>query len=149
MKLYYYVILNYKHTEPKFNLQRGGGTGGTHVLLLMLGGGEVLFHHLFWGVLFHHHFWGVLFCHHFWGGSSSTTTSGGESDVTLPIMHLMLPVCSPDTNWCFWLDAVTYILLPQCIMGQGHMGPPQSWTDWLTDKHDWKYYLPAHYVCGQ
>ena len=26
--------------------------------------------------------------------------------------------------------------------GKGHMGPP-SWTDWLTDKHAWKHYLPA------
>ena len=36
------------------------------------------------GVLFHYHFWGGVLSHdHLWGD---------------PIMHLMLPVCSPNTN---------------------------------------------------
>ena len=32
----------------------------------------------------------------------------------------------------------------QCIMGNGHMlTPPSPWTDRMTDRHDWKHYLPA------
>ena len=78
---------------------------------------------------------GVLFHQYFWG-----------SHVTYPIMHLMLPVCSPDTNWWVWFDAATYILLHQCIMGKVTWDPP-PWTDWLADKHDWKHYIPAIHCC--
>ena len=46
----------------------------------------------------------------------------GGSHMIYPIMHLMLPVCSPDTNWLVWLDAAASILL----------GPPWSSTDWQT-----------------
>ena len=57
------------------------------------------------------------------------------SHVTYPIVHLMLPVCSPDTNWWLWLDAAAYILLSQCIMGKVTWDPPHrvGQTDWQTN----------------
>ena len=82
-------------------------------------------------VLFRDHFHD-----HFWGGSSSMTTSmttSGGSHVIYPIMHLMLPLCSPDTKWWVWLGAPAYIVLPQSIIWRSN-GTPKSWTDWLTDK---------------
>ena len=46
--------------------------------------------------------------------------------------------------------------LSQCIMGKVTWDPPKYYgikldrqTDWLTDKQDWKHYLPANYVCGR
>ena len=66
---------------------------------------------------------GVLPGWSFWG--SSRVLLGGGSHMTYPIMHLMLPACSPDTNWSVWLDAVAYILLPQCIMGKVTWDPPR------------------------
>ena len=63
---------------------------------------------------------------------SSFCDPSGGSHVTYPIMHLMLPVCCPDTNWWLWLDAAAYILL----------GPPSPRVE-QTDKHVWKHYLSA------
>ena len=56
-------------------------------------------------------------------------------------MHLMLPVCSPVTNWWVWLDAAAYILLPQCIMGNVTWDPPEYYgivgkTDWQTNRSE-------------
>ena len=76
------------------------------------------------GVHFHVHFWG-------WG-----------YHVTYPIMHMMLPLCSPDTKWWVWLGASAYIVLPQSIMGRSHGTPPPQRVG-QTDKHLWKHYFPA------
>ena len=93
----------------------------------------------FWGVPcdLSHDAWALLprsFQQSFPSGPS------GGSHMTYPIMHLMLPVCSPDTNWWVWLDAAAYILLGP--------PPPRIELDRLTDKHVWKHYLRANYVCG-
>ena len=80
------------------------------------------------------------------GGSSSTTTSGGSSFTTTSGWVLF--------HYHFWgvpcdlsHNALIYCYrIPQCIMGKIHMGPPPSWTDWLTDKYNWKHYIPAHYM---
>ena len=139
---------------------------------------------------------GVHFHVHFWGGPLLCSLLDG-SHVTYPIMHLMLPLCSPDTKWWVWLGASAYIVLPQTVADPGfpiggcqphrcqlprwlcfekfvcqneriwtlrggthwwcpldlpmpkHYGkitwdpPTKSLTDWQTDKHLWKHYLPA------
>ena len=58
----------------------------------------------------------------------------GVSHVTYPIMLLYTTKECPSASWAKF----TWDPPP----------PPQSWMDRLTDKHDWKHYLPAHYVCG-
>ena len=108
------------------------------------------------GVLFNHHFQGFLFCHHFQGdgedplllplegGTSSTTTSrgglfhhhfGGDgSHVTYPIMLLFTTIEFSSASWA------KFTCPPPDKVGQ---------KDWLTDKHVWKHYLHASYVCGR
>ena len=106
------------------------------------------------------HFWGVHFHIHFWGGSTFMFTSRGVHFH----VHMFTSGGSPllvhfqgvHFHVHFWgvpcdlsHNALIYCYrTPQCIIGKIHMGPPQSWTDWLTDKHNWKHYLPTYYVCG-
>ena len=73
-------------------------------------------------------------------GSTSMTTLGG---VPCDLFHNALDVISllSDTNWWVWLDAAAYILLPQCIMGLGHMGPPE--LNRLTDRQTRLKTLPS------
>ena len=74
---------------------------------------------------------------------------GRGSHVTYPIMHLMLPVCSPDTNWWVWLHTAAYILPPQCIMGKVTWDPPPPEyygieLERLTDRQIGMKTLPSH-----
>ena len=72
------------------------------------------------------------------------------SHVTYPIMDLMLPVCSPDSNWWVWLDAAAYILLPQCIMGKVTWDPPEYYgieLERLTDRQTGLKTLLSHKLC--
>ena len=86
-----------------------------HLFCIHFLGGGVHFHVHFWGgVYFHVHFWGGPLPCSLLGGSTSMFTSGGPlpcsllgvhfcvhfwgSHVTYPIMHLILPLCSPDTK---------------------------------------------------
>ena len=118
---------------------------------------------------------GVYFCVHFWGSlpcsllgvSTSLFTSGVLCDLSHNALtyHYRMPQCimgkvhmgHPHFHVHFLgvpcdlsHNALIYhYRTPQCIMGKIHMAPPESLTDWLTDKHDWKHYFPADYVCGR
>ena len=68
----------------------------------------------------------------------------------------------PNRSMCQWqcgVERVSYVTgdphivggsqCPCCRGGSSHMGDPQLWRDRLTDRHDWKHYLLADYVCGR
>ena len=75
------------------------------------------------------------------GGSSSTTTSvgGGSSSTTSGGSHVTYPIMFLYTAYA-----------PLHCEQNSHGTPlPQIELDRQTDKHVWKHYLPANYVCGR
>ena len=65
------------------------------------------------------------------GGSSFCYPCGVLPAGGCGLMQLLI-YCCPSASW-----------------ERSHGTPHPPWTDWLTDKHVWKHYLPANYVCGR
>ena len=127
-------------------LSRGGGvpwsTSMMTTSMMTTSGGGTLVH-------FHDHFWGGGGVPWSTSMTTSMTTSGGRRGYPgplpwpllggrgvpcdLPIILEILPLCCPDTNWWVWLATAHYIHCCPNAFWEGHMGPPQSWTDWQTN----------------